>query len=95
MTCDVNPKVQFVLNGNNKVMKVVALNDDGYAVTHHVEFIGLKAEDAAEMFVKISTEAGYINPTTNGTKVNIDINGKNKNYNKKGQRTFKNNIAFY
>ena len=82
MTCEAQPKVQFVLNGNDKVMKVVALNDDGYAVSHYVEYVGLKAEDAANMFVKISTEAGYISPETDGTKVSIDLNGKKKNYNK-------------
>ena len=82
MTCEAQPKVQFVLNGNDKVMKVVALNDVGYAVSHYVEYVGLKAEDAAQMFVKISTEAGYINPETDGTKVSIDLNGKKKSYNK-------------
>lgn len=82
MTCDVNPQVQFILNGKDEVMKVVALNNDGYAVTTRVDFIGLDAEDAAKMFVKISTEAGYINAETTGTKVKIDLSGEKKSYNK-------------
>lgn len=82
MTCSVNPHVQFVLNAKNEVMQVVALNNEGQAVTMHVDFIGLDAEDAAEMFVKISTEAGYIDANTTGTKVTFDLNGSKKNYDK-------------
>jgi len=82
MTCSVNPQVQFVLNDKNEVMKVVALNNDGQAITLKVDFIGLDAEDAAEMFVKISTEAGYINPETEGTAVNFDLSGDKKSYDK-------------
>lgn len=82
MTCSVNPQVQFVLNAKNEVMQVVALNNDGKAITMRVEFVGLDAEDAAEKFVKISTELGYINPETEGTEVKIDLNGSKKNYNK-------------
>lgn len=82
MTCSVNPEVQFVLNAKNEVMKVVAINNDGQAVIMTVDFIGLDAEDAAEMFVKVSTEAGYINPATDGTAVNFYLSGEKKNYDK-------------
>jgi glutathionylspermidine synthase len=34
------------------------------------------------MFVKISTEAGFINPETTGTAVNFYLSGDKKNYNK-------------
>ena len=78
MTCSVNPEIQFVLNAKNEVMQVVSLNNDGQAITTKVEFVGL----AAEMFVKISTEAGYINPETTGTAVNFDLSGDKKNYDK-------------
>ena len=57
MTCETNPSVQFVLNGNDKVMRVVALNNDGKALELNGEFIGLTAEDAAELFVKITTKS--------------------------------------
>jgi hypothetical protein len=82
MTCSVNPHVQFVLNAKNEVMQVVALNKEGQAVTLQVDFVGLDAEDAAEMFVKVSTEAGYIDANTTGTKVTFDLNGSKKNYDK-------------
>lgn len=82
MTCSVNPQIQFVLNQKDEVMKVVALNNDGQALVMKVDFVGLDAEDAAEMFVKISTEAGYINPDTTGTAVNFDLSGDKKDYSK-------------
>lgn len=82
MTCSVNPQVQFVLNDKNEVMKVVALNNDGQAIAMEVDFVGLDAEDAAEMFVKISTKAGYIDVNTSGTSVKFDLNGQKKNYDK-------------
>lgn len=82
MTCSVNPQIQFVLNAKNEVMQVIALNNDGQAVAMEVDFIGLDAEDAAEMFVTISTKAGFIDVNTTGTAVNFDLNGSKKNYDK-------------
>ena len=75
MTCSVNPSVQFKINANNKVMDVVATNDDGQKLIVKGEFIGLSAEDAAQLFVELSTEAGYINVSTQGTEVSINLTG--------------------
>lgn len=80
LTFSVNPKVQFVLNGNDKVMEVVALNTEGEDIAYNGNFVGLKAEQAAELFVKLSTEAGYIDVNTEGTKVEINITGLKNNY---------------
>ena len=81
MTCDVNPKVHFVLNGNDKVMKVIALNADGEVISNNGDFVGLKAEVAAELFIKLSTESGYIDVNTEGTRVDVTITGLKNNYN--------------
>ena len=82
MTCETNPSVQFVLNGNDKVMRVVALNNDGKALELNGEFIGLTAEDAAELFVKITTKAGKISLdiTASGTTVTITFSGSKQDY---------------
>lgn len=80
LTLSVNPKVQFVLNGNDKVMQVVALNTEGEDIAYNGNFVGLKAEQAAELFIKLSTEAGYIDVDTEGTKVEINITGLKNNY---------------
>lgn len=95
MTCSVNPEIQFVLNDKNEVMKVVALNNDGQAVAMEVDFIGLDAEDAAEMFVKISTKAGFIDVNTTGTAVKFDLNGQKKNYDKLKEKINKQVNAFF
>ncbi len=82
MTCSTNPSVQFVLNGNDKVMRVVALNNDGKALELNASFVGLKAEDAAELFVKLSTESGKIQVNTTGTTVTISFSGLKEDYSK-------------
>lgn len=80
LTCKVNPQVQFVLNGNDKVMKVVALNSDGQEIAINGDFVGLKADDATELFIKLGTEAGHIDLNTTGTEVSIHISGLKDNY---------------
>ena len=82
MTCSTNPSIQFVLNGNDKVMRVVALNNDGKALELNASFAGLKAEDAAELFVKLSTESGKIQVNTTGTTVTISFSGLKEDYSK-------------
>lgn len=80
MTCQTNPSIQFVLNGNDKVMRVVALNNDGKALELNGSFIGLKADEAAELFVKLSTESGKIQVDTTGTTVTISFSGLKDDY---------------
>lgn len=80
MTCSVNPQVQFVLNGNDKVMEVVALNEEGKGITLNAKFEGMKAEDAVTLFVTMTTEGGYLNLT--GGKATITISGLKADYSK-------------
>lgn len=86
MTCSVNPQVQFVLNENNKVIEVTATNEDGQKLLASInaDFSKLSADDAAELFITISTEAGYIDVDTTGTKVSFDLSGTmdSKDYDK-------------
>lgn len=80
MSLSVNPSIQFVLNGNDKVMNVVSLNNDGKMLELKGEFTGLKADEAVRVFVKLSVEAGYISANTTGTQVDITLSGLIKNY---------------
>jgi len=80
MTCSVNPTIQFVLNGNDKVMEVVAINSDGQEISVNGDFVGLKADKAVELFVKLSTESGYIDVDTTGTKLEINFAGLKEDY---------------
>ena len=77
MSCSVNPEVQFVLDQNNKVMQVNYLNEDAEVIFKEVKFTGKSAEDAAKLFVQLSTEAGKIDVETTGTTVNVNISCEN------------------
>ena len=77
MSCSVNPEVQFVLDQNNKVMQVNYLNEDAEVIFKEVKFTGKSAEDAAKLFVQLSTEAGKIDVDTTGTRVNVNISCEN------------------
>ena len=77
MECSVNPSVQFVLNSSNKVVGVNVLNEDGEKIVANVNFEGKSAEEAAKLFVELSTESGHINVDTTGTTVNVVIYAEN------------------
>ena len=94
MTCKVNPQVQFLLNKNDKVMSVVALNDEGQEIIVKAEFEGKTAEEASKLFIELATEAGYIELSTAGTEVNVDFNGTKKDY-AKLQESVVNSINSY
>lgn len=73
MELNVNPNVQFLIDTNNKVMAVNYLNDDAQTLLKDTNFNGKTAEQAAELFVKLSTGAGFIEVSTSGTRVDITI----------------------
>lgn len=60
MQVDINPSVEFILDADNKVLSVTALNDDGALIIAGEAFVGKTAEDAVELMVSISTDAGYL-----------------------------------
>ena len=79
MTVEINPKVEFILDKDNKVVSATALNDDGGVIlAGEASFKGKTAEEAAEAVVSIATETGYIvkgSATANDNEVNISISG--------------------
>ncbi len=60
MTIDINPSIEFMLDQNNKVVSVTALNDDGAVIISGEAFVGKTAEDAAQAVVQICTDKGYL-----------------------------------
>lgn len=60
MTVDINPSVEFILDKDNKVVSVTALNDDGAVIISGEAFVGKTAEEAAQLVVQISTDKGYL-----------------------------------
>ena len=73
MECNVNPNIQFVLDQNNRVLRVNYLNEDAEAIFKEVNFNGKSADEAAQLFVELSTKAGFIDVKTTGTRVDITL----------------------
>jgi len=84
MTCSLNPSIQMIINDNNKVMSVRAINSDGQLLIANAEFEGLSIDKAAELFVSLSIDTGYLEPaidTQNGKVVNFELTGSLSDYN--------------
>ena len=60
MTIDINPSVEFMLDSENKVVSVTALNDDGAILIAGETLIGKTAEEATELVINIASETGYL-----------------------------------
>ena len=64
MTVDLNPSLEFILDGNDKVVSVNANNDDGNLIlsaqTQDKQFVGSTSEQAMELYVSICKETGFL-----------------------------------
>ncbi len=60
MTVDINPSVEFMVDDENKVISVTALNDDGSILIAGEAFVGLTPEQATELVISLATETGYL-----------------------------------
>ena len=77
MTLSVNPSVEFLVDGNNKVISVSATNEDGvYLLQKYSEFTGMSAKDAALKFLELSEEYGFVvEGSTDGETFTISVSG--------------------
>lgn len=85
MTVELNPQVEFLLDANNKVISVNAINDEGNYVIAKAEFIGKTADEAVNAFLKISVEDGFllegeVNAGKNNVKISISGEDAQKIY---------------
>ena len=55
----VNPDVEFMVDSENKVVAVTALNDDGSVLISGEVFVGLDYKDAVEKYVSLAKSLGY------------------------------------
>ena len=81
MNVSLNPEVEFVLDGNGKVVTVNALNEDGNLIITATVFEGKTAEEAAELFVQVSHEMGFLvsgNAQIKNNDIEITISGEQK-----------------
>lgn len=78
MTVELNPQVEFILDANDKVVTVNALNDEGNYVIAKVDFVGKTADEALNAFLKISVEDGFLlegEITTSENNLKISVSG--------------------
>ena len=60
MNLSLNPEVEFVLDEDNKVISVNALNEEGNLIVSAEVFVGKSAEEAAKLFAEIAEELGFL-----------------------------------
>lgn len=64
MTVDLNPSLEFILDGKNKVVSVNANNEDGNLIlsaqTQDKQFVGSTSEQAMQLYISICKETGFL-----------------------------------
>lgn len=63
MNVALNPEVEFILDADDKVVSVNAINEEGNLIISAEAFKGVKgkdAEEAAKLFVQVSEETGFL-----------------------------------
>ncbi len=60
MNVSLNPEVEFVLDKENNVVSVNALNEEGNVIVSSATFTGKSAEEAVELFVQVADETGFL-----------------------------------
>lgn len=68
---DINPSVELVLNQNDQVQYVNALNDDAKVLLSNIELENKDMEEAVEIIIDESTNLGYIDPEAEETVVEV------------------------
>lgn len=78
MNVSLNPEVEFVLDKNNVVVGVNALNEEGNLIISSATFTGKSADEAVELFVKVSDETGFLfegELRAGENEINVSISG--------------------
>ena len=81
MTVDINPSVEFMVDDENKVVSVTALNDDGSILIVGEAFVGKTPEEAVELMISVASETGYLvkgNAEADENTVKISVSGESK-----------------
>ena len=81
MTVDINPSIEFMLDDQNKVVSVTALNDDGSILIVGEAFVGKTAEEAVELVVSLASDTGYLvkgNVEASANTVKISVSGDSR-----------------
>ena len=69
---DVNPSLSLVLDGDGKVLSVLADNEDAQVLLYGEDLTGMTAEEAAEKIASLSVELGYLNDENKGVSITVE-----------------------
>lgn len=78
ITVDINPSVEFIVDDQNKIVSVTALNDDGSILIAGEAMIGMTPEEATTHIVTLAVETGYLvggNADASENTVKISVSG--------------------
>jgi hypothetical protein len=81
MTVDINPSVEIMIDDQNKIISVTALNDDASILIVGEAFLGKTPEEAIEMMVTLASDTGYLvrgNAEASENTVKISVSGDSK-----------------
>jgi len=75
VSVDINPSIEFMVDGDDNVVSYLFLNDDAEILCADLDFNGMNVDDAVELFVQTATEAGYIDPEGDDNAVLLTVIG--------------------
>ena len=98
MTVDINPSIEFMVDDQNKVVSVTALNDDGSILIAGEAFVGKTPEEATQLVMQLATDTGYlvkgeitVKDDADGQTVSITVSG-NSEYAKQLRENIKSDV---
>ena len=72
ISLDVNPSIEIKINKNEKVLDVVALNDDAKLIIGDMDFKGSDLKVTVNALIGSLVRNGYINELTNSILISVD-----------------------
>ena len=81
MNVSLNPEVEFILDKDNKVVSVNALNEEGNLVINGQVFVGKSSDEAVKLFVQVSKDTGFLvtgSVSDGQNEINISLSGDAK-----------------
>ena len=79
VTLDINPSTEFSINGQERIIKVKPLNEEGALVLEGADLRGKEIEYGIEYFVAKACELGYAAPGKEGAVIATTIMEKDQN----------------
>lgn len=79
LTVDINPSVEFMIDDENKVMAVTAMNDDASVLLSGEVLVGKTPEEATKALVTLAANTGFLTDEAgNPRTVRISLSGESR-----------------